>query len=391
MIDGRGANAVGERVMTKPYIAIACGGTGGHLFPGVAIAEEYLDYDVDVCLIVRSGDVDRFGVSVLSGVEVHEIPGTEFKKNRPIRSIRELIQNHQAVRAVFRERRPTATLGMGGYSSFSPIRLTRAMGGVCFMHEANSVPGRSVRLLAKKCHTVYTFFDQARKRIAASGVQAKRVGMPLRRQFEKFDAPSSRVQLGLRRDRPTLLVMGGSQGARPINRFVVDSLERFLQAIPNLQIVHLTGSLDFDWVRERYKKVKAPVIVRPFLTEIEFAYAAANVVLMRSGASALAEIVRMRIPNLLVPLPHAADNHQYYNAKAFADSGAGAMIEQSELNSDATIQAIRQSVFDSEYCQTMVANMDAWDAPEAANTIVCDTLTALGIEPKRKSPLIRFD
>lgn len=377
--------------MTKPLIAIACGGTGGHLFPGVAIAEEFLDYDVDVLLIVRQGDVERFGVSVLSGAEIREIPGVRFSLKTPLRSLSDLVRNARAVKTVFRERPPAAVLGMGGYSSFSPIRQARKLGVPRYLHEANSVPGRAVRMLAKHCHKTFTFFDCARRSIESMGGKAQRVGMPLRRQFERFDAPSSRLQLGLRRDQPTLLVMGGSQGARPINRFVSSHLDALLEAIPNLQIIHLSGSADFEEVKAAYKRYPNRGVVRPFLTEMEFAYAAANAVFMRSGASTLAEVSRMRTPTILTPLPHAADGHQRRNATEFAKSGAARVIEQSDLEIGRLIDQLRPLLFDGSARDEMIRSLADWDAEDATESIVTSVLEDLGLPTRKSGPLIRFD
>ena len=134
--------------------------------------------------------------------------------------------------------------------------------------------------------------------------------------------------LGLDPDRPVLLAMGGSQGARALNSLVVASLKKILRRIPDLQIIHLTGQRDFESVQKSYQDSGVSAMVREYFAEMDLVMGAATVIVSRSGASSLAETARMRIPSILIPLPTAADNHQYYNALAFEETGAAILFEQ---------------------------------------------------------------
>src|SRR5438034_1876548 len=144
-----------------------------------------------------------------------------------------------------------------------------------------------------------------------------------------MDAASCRVNLGLDADRPVLLVMGGSQGASAVNHLVSQSLALLSTQSPDLQFLHLTGAGDFKKVGDAYAARKLKAVVRPFLTEMELALGAATVAVSRAGASSMAELAAMRLPSILIPYPAAADNHQFYNARAFADVGAALLLEQS--------------------------------------------------------------
>lgn len=138
------------------------------------------------------------------------------------------------------------------------------------------------------------------------------------------------MMLGLDPDRPVLLAMGGSQGARALNSLVLASLKKILRRIPDLQIIHLTGKRDFESVQKGYQDSGVPAMVREYFAEMDLVMGAATVMVSRAGASSLAETARMRIPSILIPLPTAADNHQYYNALAFEETGAAILFEQPE-------------------------------------------------------------
>src|SRR5438034_2074135 len=153
-----------------------------------------------------------------------------------------------------------------------------------------------------------------------------------------MDAASCRVNLGLDADRPVLLVMGGSQGASAVNHLVSQSLALLSTQSPDLQFLHLTGAGDFKKVGDAYAARKMKAVVRPFLTEMELALGAATVAVSRAGASSLAEMAAMQLPAVLIPYPAAADNHQFYNAKAFADAGAALLLEQTTATASQLVE-----------------------------------------------------
>src|SRR5262249_47238080 len=151
---------------------------------------------------------------------------------------------------------------------------------------------------------------------------------------------SCRLALGLDASRPVLLVMGGSQGASGINELVTQALASLRQAAPELQYLHLTGPSDLEKVQAAYAAQKCPALVRPFLTEMELALGAATLAVSRAGGSSLAELAAMRLPAILVPYPFAADNHQYYNARALSDAGAALLLAQNTATSQTMGEAI---------------------------------------------------
>ena len=310
----------------RPLIAIACGGTGGHLFPGLAVAEKLLQHGTDVMLLISPKEVDQQAVKSAIGMQVVVLPAVALTRRQVVKFARGFAQSYRAAKAKFRARPPQAVLAMGGFTSAPPVFAGRAFGATTFLHESNTIPGRANRLLAHFVNQAFVGFPGAAGRLFHTNVLA--TGTPVRPQFEPVNPASCRIALGLAPDRPVLLIMGGSQGAAGINDLALRALPQLLAKFPDLQVLHLTGVTEFARVEEAYKKLAVRAVVRPFLTEMELALGAATAAVSRAGASSLAEIAAMQLPSVLIPYPTAADDHQLYNAKAFADASAALLLEQ---------------------------------------------------------------
>jgi UDP-N-acetylglucosamine--N-acetylmuramyl-(pentapeptide) pyrophosphoryl-undecaprenol N-acetylglucosamine transferase len=194
--------------------------------------------------------------------------------------------------------------------------------------------------------------------------------MPVRDELLRLpSAVAARRALGLKTDGPVLLVMGGSQGARSINELTVAILPQLLEAMPQLQFIHLTGSSDLEKIQAAYAVRQCPAVVRPFLTEMELALGAADAAVSRAGASSLAEFAACQLPALLIPYPTAADNHQYHNAQAFAQTGAARVLEQHTLSSGLLAAEILALLGNVEQRSAMRRALAAWHWPQAAANI----------------------
>lgn len=376
---------------SSPTIAIACGGSGGHLFPGVAIAEEFTDFGIQVELFITSKKVDEAGVSTLKDIRIHKLPGKPFSlKNLPGFLYSLLASYLESCRQIERSR-PSAMIATGSFACLGPVLAARRAGARIYLHEANSIPGRAVRMLAANVDRIYSFFPGIDKKLREGS--CLRLGMPVRRQFEPFDPVACRLQLGLRSDGPTLLVMGGSQGARPLNNFLFNHIREIELAIPNLQIIHITGPYDFEKsvALSRRDDVGLRIIPKPFLTEMEFAYGAANVALCRSGASTIAELAAMGVPSILVPYPHSADGHQDLNARLVSDSGAAVMCRQKELTPENVLPVLKKLLFSVETRTEMKKSLKDWHFPDAASSITEDIINHLGLPGKRRTPVFTFE
>lgn len=375
---------------SRPCLAIACGGSGGHLFPGVALAEEFSDFNIRTELFITSKSVDDAGVSTLKDIKIHRLPGKPFSITRIIPFILGLVKSYQESKKLLAQSKPMAMIATGSFACLGPVLAARKAGAKIYLHEANSVPGRAVRLLASKVERVYYYFKGIDKLLPTAS--CKQIGMPVRRQFEPFDPVACRLQLGLEADRPTMLVMGGSQGARAINHFIFNNIQALQEAIPNLQILHLTGPNDLEQSKklQRIPNLKIKIISQPFLTEMEFAYGASHLALCRSGASTIAELAAMKVPGVFIPYPYSADGHQEKNARMVEESGAGFMVLQENLNPECVIPLIKKLFFDENARKEIVNNLDAWHQHDATAMLAEDILSQLGLPGKRRSPEFSF-
>jgi len=345
--------------------AIACGGTGGHLFPGLAVGRELRRRGCAVTLLVSCKEIDRRAAAASGGMEVVRLPAVGLARGNAAGFLWHFWQSRRMSRIVFIKRPPQLALAMGGFTAAPPVLAAKRLGARTFLHEANSVAGRANRWLAPRVDGAFVYFPAAR-----DGLRARRIevtGMPVREEFLQLTpAAAARTALGLKTDAPVLLVMGGSQGAHPINELIAAILPPLLEAVPPLQFIHLTGPDDLEKVRAAYAARGRPAVVRAFLDEMALALAAADVAVSRAGASSLAEFAACQLPALLIPYPTAADNHQYHNALAFAQSGAARALAQDALSPELLTREIVGLLGDATKRAAMRQALRAWHSPEAA-------------------------
>jgi len=359
----------------RPLVAIACGGTGGHLFPGMAVAEELMIRGCDTVLLVSPKDVDQRIMQSAGGAEFATLPSVGMVKGRRLQFISGFIKSYREVRQLFNRRTPQAVLAMGGFTSAPPVLAARSAGALTFLHESNTIPGRANRWLAHVVNQAFIGFPEAAGRLHHPNVLC--TGTPVRPQFQAADPESSRVALGLHPLRPLVLVMGGSQGASGVNDLVLRALPQLLHAAPELQFIHLAGATEVDKVRAGYELHQARAVVRPFLSEMELALGAATVAVSRAGASSMAELAAMRLPAVLIPYPFAADNHQFHNARAFADGGAAFLLDQKSGTGEKLATQLLSVLNDKALRDRMAAALGRWDAPRAAELIAERVLALL--------------
>ncbi|CDF32627.1 Glycosyltransferase fragment, family GT28, partial [Chondrus crispus] len=296
---------------------IAGGGTGGHLYPGVALAEE---------ITTRHPDNEVLFVGTRRGLEARVIPELGF----PLELIQvsglkgtglgkrmqgfmqlpgALWQSMQLVRRF----RPDVAVGVGGYASGPAILAARLCGVPTAVLEQNTVPGVTNRILGRMVDAVYVMFDGSADYFPQGKVQ--RLGNPIRRQLlENFLRPPEAVEEGA----PfRVLVLGGSQGAHALNLRMVEAAATLSQAQPTLHVVHQTGRKDRELVEKGYAHAGLSAEVHEFIDDVSAAYRQADLVVCRAGATTLAEVMVAKKPAILVPYPHAADNHQELNAQVY--------------------------------------------------------------------------
>lgn len=359
------------------HIAIACGGTGGHLYPGLAVAERLWEAGARVTLVVSQKEVDQQALRGDTRFDVLTLPAIGFSAGRLLRFATACLKSYQVARRAFRESAPSALLSMGGFTSVPPAWAVRRAGGTVMLHEANAIPGRANRWLARVARKGFVYFPEAAERLPMRSVEVS--GMPVRSQFQETDPGSCRVALGLRPDRPVLLVMGGSQGASGVNDVALAAAPRVAHCVAGLQWLHLTGVADEARIRSRYREAGIQAVVRPFLTEMELALGAADAAVARAGASSAAELAAMGVPPLFLPYPHAADDHQTANARAFERTGAGLWMHQKEAYSERFAESVIALLTDESLRARLKAGLAAWHRPDA-DQVLADQL--LGRVPR---------
>jgi UDP-N-acetylglucosamine--N-acetylmuramyl-(pentapeptide) pyrophosphoryl-undecaprenol N-acetylglucosamine transferase len=380
----------------SPFVAIACGGTGGHLFPGLAVAEELKKRGCKIALLISPKEIDQQAVKSAKDFEIFTLPAVALQNKNYFSFAKSFWNSYRASRKIFKRRKPDAILAMGGFTSAPPILAARKFSAKTFLHESNTIPGRANRLLAHFVDEAFVGFPEAAARLRAKKVSV--TGTPVRPEFcssgresahsenqSRFTSAatieSCRAALGLDPNRPVILVMGGSQGASGLNEMILSALP--LLAQKNWQWLHLTGANNFEKVKIFYAAKNLKAIVKPFLAEMDLALGAATISVSRSGASSLAEIAAMRLPSLLVPYPTAADDHQLFNALAFEKTGAAKLLEQKNSTPE-KVAAILTELVQNNLARSEIRNALAqWHQPKAAEQIAENILSAIAQQQEK--------
>jgi UDP-N-acetylglucosamine--N-acetylmuramyl-(pentapeptide) pyrophosphoryl-undecaprenol N-acetylglucosamine transferase len=341
---------------------VAGGGTGGHLFPGLAVAEA----------LAAQGDASILFVGSAYGLEASTIPRTRFPfraltlrgvRGRGLRGVlafaahlpMTLLQSRHIVSTF----QPTLVLGLGGYSSV-PIAVAAWLRRVpLVLLEQNVHPGLANRLLGRLARRICTTYPQSAHFFPAG--KAVHTGNPVR-QMNSAARPVP--------DRLTLFAFGGSQGAHTINCAMVDAAPILAQHVPGVHIIHQTGAADAAWVRGRYREMGVVAEVLEFVHDMGDAYGRADLVICRAGATTLAEVTALSKPSILVPYPFAADDHQRKNAEVLRDQSAAEVILNAELSGERLAACVLELVNDRERLPAMAAAAGRLAVPDATQHVV---------------------
>jgi UDP-N-acetylglucosamine--N-acetylmuramyl-(pentapeptide) pyrophosphoryl-undecaprenol N-acetylglucosamine transferase len=352
-------------------VVIACGGTGGHLFPGLAVAEVLKSRGHEILLLISEKQIDAVAVRNRPEFRVEKIPSIGMPRlfsTKTIPFLGKFVQGLDTCRRIYRSFMPGAVLGMGGFASTGPILAGRMAGAQTFIHESNSIPGKANRLNARIADKVLVGFEECAAHFPQSTVEI--TGTPIR---ESLQTAVNRIRalegFGLKLGLRTILVMGGSQGAHGINQVVTKVLPRFVSK--PVQFIHLSGQQDETSVAECYRSTGIPAFVRAFYHRMEQAYAVADLAVARSGAASLTEISYFGLPAILIPYPHAAENHQLFNAEIFARMGAAEVLQ--ETQGDLLGSLIDQLVNDEARRREMSKRLRAL-APENAAARIAELI-----------------
>jgi UDP-N-acetylglucosamine--N-acetylmuramyl-(pentapeptide) pyrophosphoryl-undecaprenol N-acetylglucosamine transferase len=339
-------------------VLIAGGGTGGHVIPALAVARE---------LKARHGAEILF-VGTARGMETRLVPQAGFElalvqvgalKNVSLATrLRTLFDLPRAIlqaRRIIRRFRPDVVIGVGGYAS-GPAMAAAILARVpTLAFEPNLVPGFANRMVGRWVSAGAVHFEQTRKYFR----NARVVGVPVRPEFFNVSArPQNQV--------PTLLVFGGSQGAHAINQVVPAAIPEALARIPDLYVIHQTGERDYNDVQAAYSRAGASAEISAFIEDMPGAFARADLLVCRSGASTVAEVVAAGKPAIFVPFPRAADDHQRRNAEAIAAAGAAVLIPESELTPKKLAETVTELLSNSDRLKTVSEKARALGHRDAA-------------------------
>ena len=350
-------------------LAIACGGTGGHLFPGLAIAEAVRRRGHEVRFFISAKPVDKRALSGAgeseNGVEIPAVGWTGLFGAVPF-----LFRLIGAVRKAGEELskfKADALLGMGGFVSAASVGAARRSGIPYFLHESNAIPGRATKLLSAGANKMFVGFEECGRHLPKAKVSVS--GTPVRSRLGKVSKEEALKKLGLHPKRHLVAILGGSQGARGINEAMLRGLPALKPLANTIQILHLAGEAHADKVRHAYEHSGFHAIVLGFCDEMDAVYAAADLVVSRAGAGTLAELAACGVPSILVPFPAAVDDHQTANAHAYADRGAAEIVAEKNLEGTELGQRIARLLGDSVRQEHMRRGARQQSSPEAAERI----------------------
>ncbi len=330
-------------------VLIAAGGTGGHIYPGIAVAKE---------IIRRDAGSEVLFVGTVRGLETRIVPDNGFQlslinsaglKNvgfaGKLKGLAVLPKSFLEARQLLKEFKPDVVVGAGGYVS-GPVLMTASFMGIpTLVMDSNALPGFTNRRLAMFVDKAALTFEEALPFFGKKGVVT---GNPVRKEFFEIAEPESS-------DRVKLLIFGGSQGARAINNAMTDGLSKLSLDSEGLEITHQTGDSDFDKVREDYNRAGwERADIRRYISDMVSEFAKSDLIICRAGATTCAELAAAGKASIMIPLPTAADDHQRKNAEAMQKAGAARMILQGDLNGDTLAKEISDLIASPD----AIANME---------------------------------
>jgi UDP-N-acetylglucosamine--N-acetylmuramyl-(pentapeptide) pyrophosphoryl-undecaprenol N-acetylglucosamine transferase len=311
---------------------LSCGGTGGHLSPGIALAEGLVARGHRAVLLISHKKVDTRLAGKYPHLDFVPIPGTPFGFQPGVlwRFLASQTRGFFAGRRLVNEEKPAAIVGFGGFTTASIILAGVLRGVPVALHEANRVPGKSVRHLARFARRVYLPHGVGLRGLAEA--KLRHAGLPVRAEIARKPRDSAVISLGLDPARKVLVVFGGSQGATPLNKWAREAAPQLAAAGVQIACVSGMGKGDSEYVEYPTPDgFKLRSVTIPFCDDVASLLSAADLVVARAGAGSLAEFARVGVPAILIPFPQAADDHQRANAEYFAARGAGMVLPQERI------------------------------------------------------------
>lgn len=361
-------------------VIIAGGGTGGHIFPAVAIghALQRLVPDVELLFVGALGKMEMEKVPQ-EGFEIVGLDIAGFDRGNMLKNLSlpyKIIKSYMQARSILKDFQPDAVVGVGGYASFPMLNAAQGRGIPTLIQEQNSYAGKSNKILGKKAHTICVGYDNMERFFPKDKIVI--TGNPVRNKIAQsiITHEEGQAWLGLVEGKKTILVVGGSLGALSINETIDARLEEILDE--DVQLIWQTGKQYYEKAKARAAAFEDKVKVFDFIKEMDFAYAAADVVLSRAGALAIAELCIVAKPVIFVPYPFAAEDHQTSNAMALVEKDAAMMVKNSDAKKE-LINELKKLLKDTAMQMQMSKNLKALAIKDADERIA---KTVLAISSK---------
>jgi len=356
---------------------IACGGTGGHLTPGIGLAQALEEKGCPCWLFISKKQVDSRLSSKYKKMSFEPMPGCPFSSSiwGFAKFCKELVHSFYLSRKFYKKVGADAVVGFGGFSTLGPALAARSVGIPVYLHESNRKVGKAVRFLAKRADRVY--LPDGVRIEGVSYEKSFHHGFPLRQDFRRLPMERARRKLGISMADKLLVILGGSQGAAALNEWVKQNLEKL--AVDGISVFCVTGmnkesSGSVQLLDASGGKVTSRFV--PFTDQMEVLLSSSNLVISRAGAGSLAEIVKCRVPVIMVPYPYAADDHQTANAEFLESKGGGIVCAQSNITNH-LLDEVRELMFNEEFRALIRRNLYSLDTGDVGMLMAQDMLVAL--------------
>ena len=353
---------------------MAGGGTGGHIFPAIAIADEIkkIDSEAEILFIGAKGRIEEKIVPSnnykLETIDISGFDRSDFKRNLnlPYKFILAL----RRCRKILKEYKPDVAIGTGGFVCGPVIFVANRLGIPTLIQEGNSFAGKTIKFLSRKSDKVVINFDETGNYLRRKDNIIK-ISHPIRSSLKKIDREKALEFFDLPADRKTIFIFGGSQGARGINTGLEQIIKQLYEF--NLNVIWQTGKSDFEKMNIEFAYLKDRVKIFEFIDNIDYAYSASNVVICRSGITSIMEIAFLSMPSILIPLPTSAENHQEMNARSLEKRGAAIVVLQKEIE-NRLFNEITELIGDEEKLNKLKKNVSGFSDPEAAMKIAAEAI-----------------
>jgi UDP-N-acetylglucosamine--N-acetylmuramyl-(pentapeptide) pyrophosphoryl-undecaprenol N-acetylglucosamine transferase len=352
-------------------IVISGGGTGGHIYPALALIRQ---------IQKETKDAEFLYIGTTNGLESKLVPRekipfkaihiTGFKRKLSFENVKTIYRFLKGVsnsKKLLRDFKADIVIGTGGYVCGPVVYAAAKLKIPTIIHEQNSVPGLTNKFLSRYVNKIALCFEEAKEYFPENKVVF--TGNPRATEVIGKDGIRGRLSAGLRPNLPSVLIFGGSRGARPINEAVVKSLSDFGQK--PYQVLYITGDVHYEAVKKETELVGSPenVIIKPFIHNMPEVLSGIDLVVSRAGATTLAELTSLGIPSILVPSPYVTNNHQEKNARSLSDQGAAELLLEKDLNPKSLVKHIDMILLDNEKLSSMKSKAKKMGVPDSANRL----------------------